>query len=1397
MALSGYRAERGRHGRRPVIISEAMTPALVPPSRALKWASALLRAGLWAVVGAWLLFGLTWGVIHGIIVPRIGNWRAELETLATRAVGIPVRIGSIQAHTHGLVPSFELTQVRLLDAQGRDALVLGRVLTAVSVRSLWRLGFEQIHIDQPTLDVRRWPDGRLEVAGLDLLSGTTTPGEPNHALDWLFSQTELVIRRGQLHWTDDLRQQPRLTLNDVDVVVRNPGRQHLMRLDATPDGGLAGRINLRAEMRSPFLSLHPGRWTDWRGTAYAELPGVNLARVASPARLTELMGLTVGSGQGAMRLWVDVRDGQLDGATTDLALTQVHARFEQAPQPLTLNVLEGRVSLQRKGLGWEVSTGPLTLETRSGQRWPQGKLRVIYHPQGGQTAWPGELEADHISLDALYELGTGLPLPSGLQQSLGQLRPTGSVPSLKLSWLGNDAGWSRFQAKGKVENLTLAAGTLSPHTRGSSSELPHPVPARPGIGGATIDFDMTQEGGKAQVSLTQGHLIFPGVFEESTIPMDRLSAELRWQLDGDAIQAQFHNVRFANADLQGQASGSWRTSDPATSSSQSRFPGVLQLNGQLTRGQGDRVHRYLPLVIAANARAYVKEAILSGQTKDVRFHVSGDLWDMPFKDNRHGEFRIAAKVSQVDYAFVPPSLMAPDQPKWPALKQAEGELVFEGVGMSLSVTKAGVFDAPGLKVTRAKARIADMSSHAVVEVDATLEGPLADALGVVNKSPLANMTGGALQQAKASGTANIQFGLTVPLALVDKTTVKGQVVLVGNDVQITPDTPVLGRARGRIDFSDQGFQINQASARLLGGELQFSGGMRAKDGGAIQFRGQGQATAEGLRQATYLGLVASVAPETSGSASYTAQLNVTGGMPELNIQSDLQGLGLGLPAPLNKPAAAAWPMRYSNQVRPATAGPATEVTSFTLTSPQSSLLSITLHHALDSKPNTLRRGLVLVGTSVATAPVLPTKGLTAHVAWSSLDLDAWDGVLARMTAHPSSVQTAAAPGDDAMAAMPNRVVLNTPSLRLMGKHFHDVGLDANRLGDRWEGRVQAQELAGQLSYQPASTRQGAHVVARLDRLTLNTAPDPSPVATSLSPTAGDAQPQTIPSLDVQVKALELDNLSLGQLDLQATNRQTDTGPREWRLTQLNLRVPEAKLSATGNWAAVGAQSGRAPGARRTALQFKLEVDDAGALLTRFGMPGVFRGGKGQFDGTLGWLGAPHDWDTPSLSGQVKLDLAAGQFLKADPGLAKLLGVLSLQSLPRRLALDFRDVFAQGFAFDFVRGDARIDQGVMFTNNLQMKGPNAAVLMEGHADIQHETQDIRALVVPEINAGTASLIATVINPAIGLGTFLAQAILRQPFIQASTQTFRIHGTWADPVVEKVHSPTTSTTPTTPP
>jgi uncharacterized protein YhdP len=294
----------------------------------------------------------------------------------------------------------------------------------------------------------------------------------------------------------------------------------------------------------------------------------------------------------------------------------------------------------------------------------------------------------------------------------------------------------------------------------------------------------------------------------------------------------------------------------------------------------------------------------------------------------------------------------------------------------------------------------------------------------------------------------------------------------------------------------------------------------------------------------------------------------------------------------------------------------------------------------------------------------------------------------------------------------------------------------------------------------------------------------------------DEQPATIPALDIVVDDFELRGKRLGRVEIDAVNRAaTDArdASREWLLSRLQMTTPEATLTAAGTWAAAGTAAASAgdtgnaptgPARRRAVMNFKLDLADSGQFLERLGMGKAIKGGKGLLAGQLAWPGSPLSPDFLNMSGQINLAIEAGQFLKVEPGVARLLGVLSLQSLPRRLALDFRDLFQEGFAFDSLIGDVKIAQGVASTNNLRMRGVQAAVLIEGSADIKRETQDLRVVVVPEINAATASLAYAVINPAVGLGTFLAQVFLRRPLMQAGTREFHVSGPWADPKVERV-------------
>ncbi len=106
------------------------------------------------------------------------------------------------------------------------------------------------------------------------------------------------------------------------------------------------------------------------------------------------------------------------------------------------------------------------------------------------------------------------------------------------------------------------------------------------------------------------------------------------------------------------------------------------------------------------------------------------------------------------------------------------------------------------------------------------------------------------------------------------------------------------------------------------------------------------------------------------------------------------------------------------------------------------------------------------------------------------------------------------------------------------------------------------------------------------------------------------------------------------------------------------------------------------------------------------------GGSALLEGPIAWTGGPYRVDIPSLSGRLRLEAKHGRFRKIEPGVAKLLGILSLQALPRRMSLDFDDVFNKGFSFDRISANLTIANGVAHTEDFMMDGSAARVGMRG-------------------------------------------------------------------------------------
>ncbi|MDB5947192.1 MAG: hypothetical protein JWQ33_2218, partial [Ramlibacter sp.] len=607
-----------------------MNESTPSPSRLLKASATIAQWILWLLATAWLVLALAWGALHGWIVPRIGELRPDLEIEAGRVLGVPVRIGSVTAQSGGLIPSFELSDVVLLDAQGREALRLPRIVAALTPRSLWNLGFEQLVIDGPEVDIRRSVDGRIHIAGLDFSKADT--GD-SRAADWFFGQTELLVRHGTVRWTDESRGAPPLALREVDFVMRNSTRRHAMRLDATPPPEWGDRFTLRGQFRQPLLSRHRALWQEWDGQVFADFGRVDVSQLRRYANL----GVDVTHGRGALRTWVDVVKGQLAGATADVVLAEVDATLGPKLQPLALRSASGRLGGKRRAGGFEFQTQDLQFQTREGQRWPGGNVFVAWTQAEGSTPAKGEIRAVRLDLAALSQVASRLPLGTVTHTMIEAYAPKGLVESVQAKWQGPLDALLNYEAKGRASQLELAS---RPGVAARDAPPNRPPIGSPGVRGAAVDFDLSQAGGKARLTIRKGALELPGVFEDPVLPFEELSADLQWQLKGDQISASVANLKFANADAQGDGQASWHTSDATRSATHSRFPGVLDLQANLSRADGTRVHRYLPQSIPKNARDYVREAVTQGTATATKFRVKGDLHEFPFSDGKAGEFRV-------------------------------------------------------------------------------------------------------------------------------------------------------------------------------------------------------------------------------------------------------------------------------------------------------------------------------------------------------------------------------------------------------------------------------------------------------------------------------------------------------------------------------------------------------------------------------------------------------------------------------------------------------------------------------------------------------------------------------------------------------------------------------------
>ncbi len=261
-------------------------------------------------------------------------------------------------------------------------------------------------------------------------------------------------------------------------------------------------------------------------------------------------------------------------------------------------------------------------------------------------------------------------------------------------------------------------------------------------------------------------------------------------------------------------------------------------------------------------------------------------------------------------------------------------------------------------------------------------------------------------------------------------------------------------------------------------------------------------------------------------------------------------------------------------------------------------------------------------------------------------------------------------------------------------------------------------------------------------------------------------PRRLPAFTVGVHDLRYGDLDLGTLAFRS-----HSGSRGTEIAQLQLTTPYMKIRGDMEWLTDGAQ--------RTSAELTLEALQTHRMLDALGFSAMVHGNDLQLQGTIGWPGTPLDFSLRDLHGQLRLSIGEGYIESMEPGAGRLFGLFSLQALPRRLTLDFRDLFGKGFRFDRIRGEIRLGDGSATTENLLLEGPTARIAVSGRTGYVARDYDQHILVIPGDGSNLFVAGALAWGPQAGALIWMAEKLLRLD--KVAQYVYHVTGSWDEPVI----------------
>ncbi|KTC65506.1 transmembrane protein (plasmid) [Legionella adelaidensis] len=840
---------------------------------------------------------------------------------------------------------------------------------------------------------------------------------------------------------------------------------------------------------------------------------------------------------------------------------------------------------------------------------------------------------------------------------------------------------------------------------------------------------------EGRVEISSQHMALKPRAKLPPIVFKEMNTIVDWKELSHGTRITFERLVIAHPDLVISGEGAWDNPSAPTG-------GLLRLSGSFSATNAQQWLPYVPAkYIKPKLNTWLKNDIkrigqLSGEVK-----VNGLVNDFPF-DIYPGEFSINTYLHGVDLIF---------KEQWPITRNIEGSLQ-----VNKRILEANVINAELLNISahEINLRVEDLGQKDTMYIHGKVEAPANAALNYVTHSPL-NKILSRLQTLSMDGLLNLDLKLEIPLYPEnDKLLAKGSVTFNDNNVVVhhpINDIPVTN-INGILLFDQDGVTNSALEAVLMGDPVSLHvRSVRNNPQPYTELQILGNTTIEVLKNKFNFPIFSFMQGHLAleGIITLTDDPN---DLDHIRINSDLEGVALKLPPPFNKNFTDRTPLSVDVNFNPKKA--------VHLQFNYNNQLSSNFWVASKKKGYVLKKGEIHFGPGDANLP--EEDGIDITGTLPVFDWNKWTKVFASIPEE----------GPSPLKDKIKTIDVSIHSLLFNQNEINDIAIQAIKKGEAsWEVAIQQKAIEGQLLYQGKENSINGSIKHLILENSLVSSSEKNKTFMELSP-------DKIPNL-----SLTIDDFVVGKMNLGSVNLESKSTGNRLQIESCKIASPAYSISVKGNWLKEGKIN-------RTDVEATMKIKDLGQTLVRWDISPAIEAEKGQIYFKGGWSGGVNAFALKKLNGDLYLELEDGRITQLSPdtqkklGMGKLLSILSLQTIPRRLKLDFSDLADSGYSFDELKGNFVVKNGVMHTEDSYIDGPVAYASMVGDLDLVQKLYNVDLRVNPHITASLPVVATIAGGPIAGIATWVASKIINRSMQKISGYTYTVTGPWKDPIVQQV-------------